>query len=104
MVTPFIKEGEKMILTLEEAKNILRVDFDDDDERITNLINSIPEYLENKTGSRWDNEPINPLVKTLSGFLLASWYDSNFKDYDNVINNMLATLTPMAREQNGKTD
>lgn len=86
-----------MILTLEEAKLKLRVDFDDDDANILSLINSIPEYLENKTGSRWDTEPINPLVKVLAGFLICSWYDGEFKNYDSTINNMLATLTPMAR-------
>lgn len=87
-----------MILTLEEAKGILRVDFDDDDDRIIGLINAIPEYLENKTGSRWDTEPINPLVKTLAGFLIRSWYDDNFKTYDNIIQNILSTLQPMARK------
>lgn len=93
-----------MILTLEEAKNKLRVDFDDDDEMIQSLIDSIPEFLYNKTGSRLDTEPINPLVKTLAGFLICSWYDGNFKDYDNIINNLLMTLTSMVRVEDGKTN
>lgn len=86
-----------MILTIKEAKDKMRVDFNDDDELILNLINAVPEYLENKTGSRWDTEPINPLVKTLAGFLISSWYDNNFEIYEDTINNMVATLTPMAR-------
>lgn len=89
-----------MILTLEEAKDILRVDYDDDNARIQRFIDSIPDFLENKTGSRWDKEPINPLVKSLAEFILRSWYDNNFKDYDNAINNLLSTLTSMARGDN----
>lgn len=86
-----------MILTLSEAKSKLRVDFDEDDELIQNLIDAVPEYLENKTGSRWDTDPINPLVKTLAGFLLVTWYDGPQDSYEKTINNMIATLTPMAR-------
>lgn len=87
-----------MILTLEEAKLKLRVDFDEDDSRIVDLIQSIPDYLEIKTGSRWDKEPINPLVKTLAGFLISGWYD-NTNEYDEIIENLLITLTPMARKE-----
>ncbi|NFI50822.1 phage gp6-like head-tail connector protein [Clostridium botulinum] len=39
-----------MIITLEEAKNLLRVDFEEDNGLIQTLINTIPQYLENKTG------------------------------------------------------
>lgn len=59
-----------MILTLEEAKAKLRVDFEEDDELISGFIESIPDYLETKTGSRWEEEPINPLVKILAGYLI----------------------------------
>lgn len=86
-----------MILTLEEAKLSLRVDFDDDDEVIKNLIDALPVYLENTTGSRWDKEPINPLVKTVSKYLLATWYDGESKEYNLIIKNIITVLTPMAR-------
>lgn len=92
-----------MILTLEEAKLKLRVDFEDDDLLIIGLIELIPDYLENKTGSRWDKEPINPLVKTLAGYLICSMYDQNFKDYEKPINNLLMVLTSMAKGKNERS-
>ena len=85
-----------MILTLQEAKDLLRVDFDEDDEMIIDLINSVPEYLKNTTGKPWNEEPINPIVKNLAGYLLRKWY-SGIDEYDNIINNLIIILTPMAR-------
>lgn len=90
-----------MILTLEEAKAKLRVDFEEDDELISGFIESIPDYLETKTGSRWEEEPINPLVKTLAGYLICSMYDHNFEHYEKPINNLLMVLSSMARTENG---
>ena len=86
-----------MILTLAEAKLKLRVDFEDDDLLIIDLINSIPDYLETKTGSRWDKEPINPLVKTLAGYLVVSMYEMDSKSYEKLIDNLLMVLTSMAK-------
>ncbi len=87
-----------MIITLEEAKKKLRVDVDSDDDIIQSLIDTIPLYLLNKTGKSWDIEPINPLVKTLSGFLMQSWYDGSTPQLEKTIDNILSTLQPMARE------
>lgn len=89
-----------MILTLEEAKAKLRVDFEEDDELISGFIESIPDYLETKTGSRWEEEPINPLVKTLAWYLICSMYDHNFEHYEKPINNLLMVLSSMARTEN----
>ena len=89
-----------MILTLEEAKLRLRVYFEDDDGFIESLIESIPDYLETKTGLRWDGEPINPLVKTLAGYLICSMYDQNFEQYEKPIENLLMVLTSMAKGKN----
>lgn len=88
-----------MILTLEEAREILKIDYTEDDLIIQNLIDTIPEYLKNKTGSSWDTVPINPLVKTLAGFLLQSWYDGSTRQLEKTINNILLTLQPMARSK-----
>ena len=91
-----------MILTLEEAKLNLRMSLEDDfdDKLITGLIKSIPDYLETKTGSRWEEEPINPLVKTLAGYLICSMYDQNIEHYEKPINNLLMVLSSMARTEN----
>lgn len=93
-----------MILTLEEAKDMLRVSCDDDDKIIENLINTLPQYLFEKTGKRWDIEPIDPLVKTVSRFLLASWYDMDHKNYDELIKYNLALLSTKARGENNNGD
>lgn len=89
-----------MILTLEEAKETLRICHDEDDEMILNYINSIPDYLETKTGSRWDKEPINPLAKTLAGYLVVSMYEMDSKSYEKLIDNLLIVLTSMVRNEN----
>ena len=91
-----------MILTLEEAKLNLRMSLEDDfdDKLITGLIKSIPDYLETKTGSRWEEDPINPLVKTLAGYLICSMYDQNFEHYEKPVNNLLMVLSSMARTEN----
>ena len=65
-----------MILTLEEAKLNLRMSLEDDfdDKLITGLIKSIPDYLETKTGSRWEEEPINPLsILTIRFSFIGAW-------------------------------
>lgn len=85
-----------MIFTLEEAKEILRVYSDDDNKIIQDLIDTLPQYLFEKTGKRWDTEPIEPLVKTVSRFLLASWYDMDSKNYDELIKYNLALLCTRA--------
>lgn len=93
-----------MILTLEEAKSVLRVDFEDDDELIAGYLESIPDYLETKTGSRWEEEPINSLVKTIARYLICSMYDQNFDMYEKPINNLLMVLTSMARNENERSN
>lgn len=93
-----------MILTLEEAKTRLRVDFDEDDETIIAMIESIPDYLETKTGARWDKEPIKPLVKTLAGHYICSIYNQEFKEYEEPINNILMVLTSMAKKENDQSN
>jgi len=63
-----------MIVTLEEAKNWLRVDFSDDDALITTLINAAEEYLENTTGTAFD--ATNHLAKIFCMTLIAHWYEN----------------------------
>jgi uncharacterized phage protein (predicted DNA packaging) len=63
-----------MIVTLEEAKNWLRVDFSDDDALITTLINAAEEYLKNATGVEFDEN--NHLAKLFCMTLIADWYEN----------------------------
>lgn len=93
-----------MIIELEEAKDMLRVSFDDDDDIIRNLIEALPKYLLEKTGKDWDTKPIDPLVKTVSRFILMSWYDADYKGYEEFINYNLALLSTKARGENNNGD
>lgn len=71
-----------MILTLEEVKNHLRVDLDDDDKLITNLITAAQQYLENATGKEYpetdsDGNKIDyELEKVYLNLLIAYWYEN----------------------------
>lgn len=71
-----------MILTLEEVKNHLRVDLDDDDKLITNLITAAQQYLENATGKEYpetdsDGNKIDyELEKVYLNLLIAYWHEN----------------------------
>ena len=71
-----------MILTLDEVKNHLRVDLDDDDALIKNLIIAAQQYLENATGKEYpekdsDGKEIDySLEKVYLNLLIAYWYEN----------------------------
>ena len=44
-----------MILTLEETKKYLKVDYDDEDEEIKDLIQAAEIYLKQATGKEFDS-------------------------------------------------
>jgi hypothetical protein len=54
--------------TIEQARNILRVDGSDNDEQITALVSAIPDYLKETTGR----------------FILWQWYYGENSDVDKV--------------------
>ena len=56
-----------MILTLEEAKKFLKVDFDDDDEEIQDCIDAAEEYLKEFTSE-------NKRAKRYCKVLVNEWY------------------------------
>lgn len=89
-----------MILNIDEAREILRVDGTDNDIVIVPLLTAIPDYLEVTTGKRWDTEPINPLAQTTAGFILQLWYDAQGPDTERLkrtIDNLLIALTAIGR-------
>lgn len=89
-----------MILTLEEAREALRIDGTDNDIIIIPLLDAIPSYLETTTGRNWDTEPIHPLAKTVAQFLLQLWYNPQSEDTERLkktIDNLLTALTAIAR-------
>lgn len=62
-----------MIVTLEEAKNWLKVETDEDDQLITMLIKAAEGYILNATGIEFDST--NEVAQTLCLLLVADWYE-----------------------------
>lgn len=88
------------MLTLEQACNILRVDVGNNDELIQNLIGAVPDYIEVTTGMSKEQQEGEPLVNTVSGFLLTLWYYADHADdvkLQRTIDNLLKCITLKAR-------
>lgn len=63
-----------MIVTLLEAKEWLRVDFDEDDSLIDSLIVAAEMYLKNATNKTFDSS--NELAKIFIRVLVTDWYEN----------------------------
>lgn len=88
----YLKGGENM--TLELAKDILRIDEDWDDERITAIINILPHYIFERTGYPVDKQPTEPLCQLLEQFLIRKFYlpDEPYGTIDKTIDSLLTSL------------
>lgn len=62
-----------MIVTLNEAKEWLRVDHNEDDTLIQSLITASEQYLKNATGIDYDDT--NELAKVYCMVLITDWYE-----------------------------
>lgn len=72
-----------MIFTLEEARDILRVDGTDNDAQISALVNAIPDYLKATTGYEGVGY-FSPIALTAGRFILWQWYYGESSDTDKV--------------------
>ena len=64
-----------MILAIEEARDILRLDGTDNDPQILALIEAIPPYLTETTGyTKRQRGKYSPVAKTAARFILQQWY------------------------------
>lgn len=84
------------MLTLEQACNILHVDEGNNDKLISSLINAIPDYIEVTTGMSKTEQLTEPLVDTVSGFILTLWYYADHADdikLQRTIDNLLKCIT-----------
>ena len=82
-------------MTLEEARNVLRVDEGDNDELIASLLLALPDYIEVTTGMALEQQVSEPLVKTVSKFILTLWYFADKADdaaLNRTINNLLQAI------------
>lgn len=85
-----------MAVTLEQAKNYLKVDEDitDDDELISSLISAASDYVERTTGKRADGSPLCELcVKQL----VVHWYENRavYSSKPGAINVLPHTVTAL---------
>ena len=84
-----------MIFTIEEAREILRIDGSENDEMIYALLSAVPPYLEATTGYVAVNG-YSPLAQAAGRFLLQLWYYGENADTDKlqrVIDSLLKALS-----------
>lgn len=84
-----------MIMTIEEARDTLRVDGSSNDAIITSLLEAIPAYLVTLVSGKVDITGADPLVKTLAKFVLQLWYNPDGTDSDRlqkVIDSLAKTI------------
>jgi len=83
------------IFTIDEAREILRIDGTDNDPQIIALVEAIPAYLEITAGYTATGA-YSPLAKTAARFILQLWYFGENSDTDKlkrVIDNLLKALS-----------
>lgn len=89
-----------MLISIEEARDALRVDGPDNDIIIIPLLESIPAYLEVSTGRSWDTDPVHPLAQTVTKFILQLWFDGQGPDTERLrrtIDGLFVALTAIGR-------
>jgi len=72
-----------MIFNIEEARDILRIDGEDNDGQITALVAAIPDYLTETTGYTAAGD-YSPVAKTAGRFILQQWYYGENADTDKL--------------------
>ena len=84
------------MLTIEEAREWLRLDNSDNDDVISGLITSAVEYITLTTGLSETDQANSTLAETAQKFLLTLWYDPQTAETDRlqrVIDNLLKAIT-----------
>lgn len=85
------------LLTIDEVRQALRLDGTENDPIIQSMLDSLPDYLEVTTGSRWEDgtAPGYQLAKQCAKFILQLWYDPGASEaarLSNAVDSMLGTL------------
>ena len=80
-------------MNLDEAKLRLRVDLDDDDDRIRALIAAGEAYIEVATGLPAAQQTAEPLCTAAMDFLLIHWYGGEIDFYsERALASLLKTI------------
>lgn len=95
-------ESEEYVITLEKARDVLRLDGTDNDEIITGLMAAVPDYIELTTGMTPEQQEQEPLVETATGFILKLWYNAEQADEQKLtrtIDCLLKCITLKAKKE-----
>lgn len=83
------------VISLDEAREWLRLDNTDNDAVIAGLIEGAAQYITIATGLTVEDQAASPLAKTATKFLLSLWYDPTQADTDKLqrsIDNLLKAV------------
>jgi len=84
------------MITINEAREWLRLDNTDNDDIITALLTAIPNYIEVSTGMSAEQQDTEPLVYTVSKFILQLWYNAEQAESEKLqrtIDSLLKVIT-----------
>lgn len=84
------------VISIDEAREWLRLDNTDNDAVIEGLLDGAAEYITIATGLAPTYQAVSPLAKTATKFLLSLWYDPTQADTDKLqrsIDNLLKAVT-----------
>lgn len=87
------------MLTIEQAREILRLDTADNDAIIEGLLSAIPDYIELTTGVTAEQQAGHLLADTAGKFILMLWYNAERADAEKLqrtIDSLLKTLALIA--------
>jgi uncharacterized phage protein (predicted DNA packaging) len=96
-----------LIISLDEAKEWLRIEHNDEDNILQMLIKSAETYLQNATGNTFDNT--NNLAKLFCLVLVTDWYENRemvgkaSEKVRQTVESMLAQLSHCYAPQEGDT-
>lgn len=85
-------------MTVSEAREWLRIDNEDNDQIIEDLIAGAEEYITLTTGLLRSEQEESQLAQTAIKFLLSLWYDPTQVDAEKLkrtIDSLLKTLTTL---------
>ena len=88
------------MLTLEKAREWLRIDGMDNDEIIMSLVAAASDYIEITTGMSAAQQEEEPLAETAEKFLIQLWYNAEQSESEKLqrtIGGLLKALTVKAR-------
>ena len=85
-------------MTVAEAREWLRIDGEDNDQIIMDLLGGAVEYITLTTGLNEEAQANSQLAQTTTKFLLSLWYDPTQVDTDKLkrtVDSLLKTLTTL---------